>query len=63
MDALASLFPVFVSKELVFLLVSITLAAVVFFFFIHLLRKEESSAQDEQDEPGVDVRGPVQRQA
>ncbi|QAU35472.1 hypothetical protein [Janthinobacterium sp. 17J80-10] len=63
MDALASLFPIFVSKDLLFLLVSITLAAIVFFFFIHLLRKEENATQSDREKPAVDVRVKVRQQA
>ena len=63
MDALASLFSILASKDLLFPLVSLAFAAVVFFYFIHLLRKEETNAQVDAEKAIVDVRTPMQRQA
>ncbi len=50
MDALASLFPVFISTEVIYTIISVGLSAAVFFYFIYLLRKEEPQAQENEQE-------------
>ncbi len=50
MDSLASLFPVFISTEVIYTMLSVGLAAAVFFYFIYLLRKEEPEAQENEQE-------------
>ncbi len=62
MNALQSLFPLFMTTETIYTLLSVGCAAVVFFYFIFLLRKEESDEAPVQQQPESKIRVIFHRQ-